>query len=464
MARQSTTKLQISGYRFLVRRMQHALVRGDVRMLDDPLRAQSLSLVAGCVLAVIGLSACAILAFMQPRGALGTAPIVMVRESGALYVRIGDTMHPVLNLASARLIAGTAANPELVSASAIDNARRGPLVGIPGAPDTIAGPLNGDESVWTVCEDASSTTTVIAGQVASHLDARQSALVTARGESAATTYLLSKGRRAEVDLRNPAVVRALKLDGVTPRPVSRALIDALPEAPPITAPHIPGIGSAGPSMMGGFTVGTVVRVTRAGAGEYYVVLEDGVQRIGEVAADLIRFTHSHGRREIVTVAPGVIGSVPILDALPVTTFPDHGGVAGDPVLCTRWTWSSTAGGVNSDVLVGNSLPMDGEDIPVKLAQADDSGPGIDIVLLPHGRSAYVRAVGVTGEGAEIGSRFIVNDFGVVFGVRDEDSAKRLGVTNLPVPAPWPLLARLPRGPELSVEGASVRRDSVRAPS
>ena len=41
----------------------------------------------------------------------------MAQESGALYVRVGDTWHPALNLASARLIAATAANPEPVHES-----------------------------------------------------------------------------------------------------------------------------------------------------------------------------------------------------------------------------------------------------------------------------------------------------------------------------------------------------------
>ena len=109
-----TNRLQVSGYRFLLRRMEHAVVRGDVRMLDDPLRAQSLSLIAGCVLAVIAIAGCAIVAFVRPQGALGSASIVMTRESGALYVRIGDTMHPVLNLSSARLVAGNPSSPEAV--------------------------------------------------------------------------------------------------------------------------------------------------------------------------------------------------------------------------------------------------------------------------------------------------------------------------------------------------------------
>ena len=339
MARQSTTRLHVSGYRFLLRRMEHALVRGDVRMLDDPLRAQALSLISGVILAVIIVVACAVLAFLRPPGALGSAPVVMVRDSGALYVRVGDTVHPVLNLASARLIAGTPANPEAVSAAAIINSKRGPLVGIPGAPATISTPLGEDESGWAVCDDATSTTVIAGNVLGDGLASGRGVLVTPRSESAATTYLLYDGWRAKVDLRNRALVRALKLDGVAPRPVSRALLDATPEAPPIAAPHIPGAGS--PSPLRGFPIGSVVRVARAAAEEYYVVLAQGVQRIGQVAADLIRFTDAQNDRDIATVAPDVIGAVPILDTLRVSAFPERGGVSNDAIVCARWRLSPT---------------------------------------------------------------------------------------------------------------------------
>ena len=74
---------------------------------------------------------------------------------------------------------------------------------------------------------------------------------------------------------------------------------------------------------------------RAEATDYYVVLAGGVQRIGEVAADLIRFTDSQRDRDIITVAPDVIGAVPMVDDLPVTAFPEHGGVAhGRRTVCT----------------------------------------------------------------------------------------------------------------------------------
>ncbi len=294
MTGRTTSGIQISGYRFLVRRMEHALVRGDVRMLDDPLRAQSLSLVAGCVLAAIAVAVCGVLAFLRPSGDVGSATIVIVRESGALYVRIGDTMHPALNLTSARLITGVAQEPELVSMSAVERTKRGALVGIPGAPDTTATPLGADESVWTACDDTTGSTTVLAGQTSAHLDGSQSALVTPQGETAAATYLLYEGRRARLDLRNHAVVRALKLDGVVPRPVSRALLDVLPEAPDIAPPSVPGAGA--PSVLPGVPIGAVMGLTRAGSTEYYVALADGVQRVGEVAADLIRFTYSTATR------------------------------------------------------------------------------------------------------------------------------------------------------------------------
>ncbi|HET6737237.1 type VII secretion protein EccB [Mycobacterium sp.] len=451
-----TTRLQISGYRFLLRRMEHALVRGDVRMLDDPLRAQSLSLIAGCVLAVIAVAGCAILAFVRPQGALGDAPIVMTRQSGALYVRIGDTMHPVLNLASARLITGSPANPEMVGEAAVINAKRGPLVGIPGAPATVDPPLGGDESGWTVCDDGASTT-VIAGAVQGRSGPGLSVLVTPQSESAATTYLLYGGWRARVDLRDHTVVRALGLDGVTPRPVSRALLDAIPEAPQISAPAIPRAGSAGPPSLHRFTVGAVVRVIRAQAKEYYVVLADGVQRIGEVTADLIRFRDSQRGREIITVEPDVIGAVPMVDELPVTTFPERADVADDVVVCGQW-WPAGAG-ANTALLLADSLPLDGGAL-VGLVQDDGKGPNVDGVVIPPGRSAYVRASGITGDGGSAGALYLVNDSGIVFGIHDDDAAKRLGLSGAPGPAPWPVLARLPRGPELGVQAASVVRDSV----
>lgn len=453
MADQPTTRLAASGHRFLLRRMEHALVRRNIAMHDDPLRTQSLSLVAGCVLAAIAVAACAILAFIRPQGTLGSASIVMVRDSGALYVRIGDVLHPVPNLASARIIAGSAANPVVVAEAVIASTERGPSMGIPGAPAAIGTPLAAPS--WMVCD---TDRTVVIVDATDRLDDSRSVLVTPRGEGPATTYLLYDGRRAEVDLRNPAVVRALRLEAVAPVPVSRALLDSVPEVPAIAAPAVDGLGSAGPRSLDGIPVGAVVRVIRADATDYYAVLRDGVQRIGEVAADLIRFTY-RGLDGVPTIAPSAIARTSSVDGLAVGHLPQRArepvGAGSSSAVCAQWRADEGA-----EVLTGKPSI----DAATTLAQADGDGPKVDAVAVPAGRAVDARAVAIVGDDGSAGPRYLISDMGVVYGVHDDDVATRLGLTGSPTPAPWPILAALPRGPELSSEAASIMRDGLMAPS
>ncbi|MEV3901458.1 type VII secretion protein EccB [Mycobacterium sp. NPDC050551] len=458
----TTTRLQVSAHRFLTRRMQHALVRGDVRMLDDPMRTQSLSLTAGAVLAVIAIGGCAVLAFLRPQGPIDGATILAVRESGALYVRIDDTVHPVLNLASARLIAGAADLPMVVSEQAVASARRGPAVGIAGAPASIGTTLPAAESLWNVCDSGDRTIVRVGSpQDAAPFDDTDAVLVAPASESAATTYLLHAGRRAAVDLRDRAVTRALRLEGRTPRQVPRSLIDAIPEDPPIVAPRIPGAGSTGPAALGGYPVGTVVRLARAETAEHYVVLTDGVQRIGEVTADLIRLTVNQPREDIPTIAATALASAPAVETLPVGTFPARVTIADPPVLCARWQAGDGPRQARTTLWRADAVPS-GPGL-VALAQADGKGPAVDAVEVPAGRSLFVCAVGVNGSGGGSGPLYLVTDVGVVFGVRDAQTAQHLGLSAAATPAPWPVLARLPRGPELSRERASVLHDSVAGP-
>lgn len=432
-------------------------------MHDDPLRAQSLALVAGCVAATVAVAACAILAYARPQGTLGSASIAMARETGALYVRVDDTWYPVPNLVSARLISRSAANPVTVQEASVAAAKRGPAMGIPGAPATIGVPLA--PSSWTVC-DADRTTVIVDGVDGERLDGSRSVLVAPRGEAQATTYLLYEGRRAEVDLRNPAVVRALRLEAVAPKPVSRTLLDAVPEVPAIAAPAIPGAGASGAAALPGFAVGSVVRVVRAESIDYYAVLRDGVQRIGEVAADLIRFAYPAGPDAVADVPPAAIAGVRVVDELAVDHLPRRARepLGGDrsPAVCVRWRPEGPDGRAGSEVLTGPPPPH--AERAVRLAQADGDGPHVDAVYVPPGRAADVRAAAVAGGESAGGPRYLVTDLGVLYGLHDDDVAGHLGMTGDPVAAPWPVLAALPRGPELSVEAASVLRDGLSAPS
>lgn len=462
MARRSATRLQLGGQRFLLRRMAHALVRGDARMLDDPLRAQAVAYGAGCALAAIALLMFAVFALVRPGAAPGDAPILMARDTGALYVRVDDTVHPVLNLASARLIAGVPADPVVVDDAAITKLRHGPLVGIPGAPTRLGRPLSLDEMDWALCDVAEPAVTVLLTGRAGHegmarLGGGQALLVSARA-AGSPTYLIADGWRARVDLRDVAVVRALRMEGVSSQPVSQSLLDSVPEAPALEPPVIPGVGSPGPAALGGLTVGTVVQVVRAGAGEYYVVLADGLQRVSRVAADVIRssVTQPHGAPPV--VAADVAADVPVADRLPIARFPDRVLPRARAIVCARWDPRQPDPGTNTTVAMVDSLPEGG----VSLAQADGDGPNIDRVQIPAGRSVLLRAGGVTRGPAVDGPRYLLNDLGVLFGIHDETTAEHLGLAVAAVPAPWPMLAMLPRGPELDGDAASVVRDALPA--
>lgn len=91
MARGQGTQLEASGRRFQMRRLIHALVRGDAAMVDEPIRAQTISYASGWLAGLLAVAVCAVIAIASPAGGLGEAPIVMVRDTGALYVRIGST-------------------------------------------------------------------------------------------------------------------------------------------------------------------------------------------------------------------------------------------------------------------------------------------------------------------------------------------------------------------------------------
>jgi type VII secretion protein EccB len=458
MAWHPATRLEISGHRFLRRRLECALLGIDLRAVNESIRAPAQSLTVGFVLAVLVLAGCLVLALLRPQSRAATAPIVMERQSGALYVRLGDTLHPVLNLASARLIMKTSADPEPMAASAFGSDKLGPLLGIPGAPQFLGKPLEESQSQWTVCDNAERTTVIVGSETQSDVLRRDQALLVTP-TTGGSTYLLFDGRRAVVNPDDAAVARGLGFDGQAPVPVSASLLNLVPETPPITAPRIPDVGKRGPDSLPGFPVGSVLRVARNIGDEYYVVLTDGVQRVGQLAAELIRFSDSQGTRTAVSVAPDVIRAAKSVTRLPVSDFPDRvipQSVAAGTTVCAGWAHAASGGATVAFSLGG--LPVPAGQAPVALAQADGKGPAIDAVYLPPGQVAYVRSTSLSGGDARAGTRYLISDTGVRFGVHDDDAAKDLGLPATIVAAPWPILAKLPAGPDLSRANASVAQD------
>ena len=131
-------------------------------------------------------------------------------------------------------------------------------------------------------------------------------------------------------------------------------------------------------------------------------------------------------------------------------------------MCVHWHSDQVTGRRDSAVLTGT--PALAIDRTTGLAQADGDGPNVDGVAVAAGHGVNARATAIGGDGGATGPRYLVSDMGVVYGIHDDATANHLGLDDSPAPAPWPILAALPRGPELSTEAASVVRDGWSPPS
>src|SRR5271155_5530822 len=150
------TRHQVTGWRFVMRRIASGIALHDTRMLVDPLRTQSRAVLMGVLIVITGLAGCCVFSLIRPNTAAGTNAVLADRSTSALYVRVGDELHPVLNLTSARLIVGRPVNPTSVKSTELDRFPRGNLIGIPGAPERMVQNASHDAN-WTVCDGVSGT-------------------------------------------------------------------------------------------------------------------------------------------------------------------------------------------------------------------------------------------------------------------------------------------------------------------
>ncbi|WP_227998576.1 type VII secretion protein EccB [Nocardia australiensis] len=481
MPSKPTTRWQVSGYRFLVRRMEHALVRRDVRMLHDPMRSQSRAYAAGLVLAIIVLAGCGVLALLRPQDKIGDNKILVGKESGGVYVVIDNVVHPALNLASARLAAGEAAKPAVVKESELGKKARGQLIGIPGAPSSLRFGTDDKGRVWSVCDQLKNdgskdlTTSVVAGdpelgEKASVMGNDKALLVQGKD----STYLVFGNKRAKVKLTERAVTDALGITGETARPIGEGLLNAIPEVPEIKVPEIDDPGGSVNYSVGGHRIGDVVEVPTQ-PDTHYVVLYDGLQQISPLTANIIRNRYKP-TSATTTIDQADKTDAPVSHALQVDSYPPSAPKVieskDQPVSCLSWEPIAAAAD-NKDgnratlsVITGVALPIPDNAKTVPLAQADGSGGNADSVYIPPGTGMYVQSTGIEPDSRRKDSSFYIADTGVRYGIKNNESAKALGMDSeknvKPEPAPWPIVGLLAPGPSMGREEAMVAHDGVAA--
>ncbi|NKY87243.1 type VII secretion protein EccB [Nocardia veterana] len=495
------TKHQISGWRFLLRRIEHALVRRDASMIDDPQRGRSTALSIGIALACVLVAGAAVMAFFKPAKQVGQSDIIADKDSGALFVRLGERLYPALNLTSARLITGSAKNPVQVSRDELARYPRGPWVGIPGAPGVIADSGERDSS-WTVCDTArigaaapvspatglpiaanGAETTVIGGPLTTDGDSirdladDEARLLRQDGH----TWLVYADRdrrvvRASINMTDSAVMLALGLDATAPTvPASKGLIDAIPEVPPLQVPEVPGAGMTS-ALSGGISapVGSVVTVSNPGRGaSYYLVSQNGLVQVSPVVAAIIRNADSRGTVASMTVGPDAVaqnlrpGDWPGTASYPTRPLrlvdPEKAGVT-----CYQWSKGQADANAVTHMLVGRQLPLPAEQqaqvVPLVTAPSSH-GATADAVYMPRNTGRFVQITGDDPGSPLRESLYWISDSGVRYGIgsapgeKTNPNAKALGLSS-PVVAPWNIISLFAVGPMLSVQDARVVHDGI----
>lgn len=394
----STTKAQVSGHQFLTRRVEHGVVLGDVRMISDPLGSRRRAVLFGLIGTVIIAAGSGALAIFAPAVDPGDASILRT-ESGALYVRANDALHPVANEASARLVVGAPEAATKASASVLDGQQRGTPIGIMGAPGIIA-PHPQPELQWSAVHDGD-TVTVVAGTAPAPLLDDHGIL--ARVDS--RMWVVTTAGRAELPPEDTPLGRSMRrrlsisVDTPVWEPPAQ-LLSAVKELPPYRE-------------VGGTLLET--------GGEYWLQQDSGLLPLSELQFDIARDlglpVRSTDPTELLRF-PDAVRQVAELPLAPV--------VWQDP---TR-VWVLGSG---------------------KVALGGETPPGVALAGMATA-SAFagpsIGAVGVdTGHGV-----VLVTDYGTTHRVSTPIDAVALGIVE-PKPAPWPILALLPEGAELSRSAA-----------
>jgi type VII secretion protein EccB len=472
---------QNSGHLFYNRRLRAAITRFSVRMKHDD-RKQQAAVALSIVLVLIGVGWMAMLHFMKPAGLIGQSAIIGDRDTGGVYAKLNGRLYPALNLTSARLAVGNAAAPVWVNATEIARYPAGPLIGIPGVPDSLT-ITSSSTSAWSVCDTAAtrgSGTAPVVTSIAGHLSptSRTAAMSPAQAILAThkgATYVIWGAQRSRIDPTDRSVTFNLGLDpGVTyPIEISNALFDAMPSTEPLVSPKIADAGT--PSRwLPGTAVGSVLE-TRDASGAvngFYVLLPGGVQKITSFVADLLRTGNSQGSPMPTLVAPDKLIHIPVVDVLAVGYYPsgklEFVDTSANPVTCVGWEKRSGDPQARITSFSGGGLPVPGsmDSRVVRLVRDNrdpDSAEANQTLLLPAAANFIAATSGVaTADSPE--SLYWLSPQGVRYGIQsDQRTLRSLGLDpRSAVQAPWPIVRTFAAGPAISRDAALVARDVVPA--
>ncbi|MEU6078493.1 type VII secretion protein EccB [Micromonospora sp. NPDC047074] len=461
-----TQRDQLQAYQFLRRRLVSALQVGDANHPVSPSRRLVIGCALGAAAALLVTAGFGVYGFLRPGANTDwrkPGQVVIEKDTGAAYVMGADgLLHPMLNYASARLLAGgDGTATSRVSSKSLAKAPRGVPLGIPGAPSSLPARDRLLTAPFTVCARTAQgrpagtapVTTALAGvpPVGTEVGAASALLVTGPD---GTGHALVAGRRHRIADRAAAV--ALGYDAARPLPVSAAWLTAVTAGPDLRLITVPEVGADGPRVGDQRTrVGQVLAAATVGTGpRYYLVRADGLRAIGQTEAALVLGNPANraafpggAAREIAVTAADVAQARPVTGA--AVDYPDRlappVAVSGDGLAVC-----ATLDGDRAVVRLGATTGVPAGAAPA----AAGGGSRADEVFVPAGRAAVLRERPTPQ--AALGAVFLLTDQGVRYPVPDGDALRALGYGAVrPTPVPPSVLALFPTGPVL--EPAAAQR-------
>lgn len=451
----------------MTRRIVSALLLGEPETTELPMRRLALAVFGSAMVAAIAFAGVGVYGLIRPGGNRPVEnAIIIERESGAKFLYLQGTLHPVLNYTSARLILATPAPAvRTLSRQSLRDTPRGRPVGIPDAPDSLPARDALLGLPWSVCTAPRSRTTVT---LATHLFAgrapaggtslgdREGLLVSAGSDGAEQLFLLWHDVR--LLLRHNAVLAALGWAGVEPVPVTEAFLNAVPSGPDLSDVPPPEAGTPGPFAAEGRET-TVGQVFRAG-NQYYVMLREGLAPVGEVMA---RLRLASGTRALTEISTAEAGRLLRDGRLEPEGFPDALPELRGPEERPGMACASYRGDGGGRSVVVEAFAEPGPELTVDAGNAPPPRRGTDgvitadRVILPGGHAALVGAVPAPGSTAR-GNLYLVTDQGIKHPLPRADTERVQGSLGYagarPVPVPASILALVPTGPALDPEEAS----------
>jgi type VII secretion protein EccB len=444
-------------HKLMMQRVGLALLQGEPDISESPMRRLSVSAFSGAMVAVLIGAIFGVLALISPSGARGLdagGTLIIERDTGTKYVY--DTnrklMLPVANYASAKLALDNAtAQQRVVSRKSLAKFTRGPMIGIPGAPDSLPDPGHLVKKPWSVCVrdgptaagGTRSVTSLVAGKSVGGrlLGADQAVAVQVGGQS----YVIWHNQRMHMTIP-PA--QASSVTNVQPAPVSQTWLNPIEQGPDFTAPPIGNRGAP----VGGVPKGRSGQVYKVPSGAWYALVSDGFAQISQTQGWLLladpdtkRLAYQGQAAVPLEIDLGTVTSKPssqrLLNPNLPPTVPSF--VRWDPAapLCAVYANTDT-GSISAQLAIGGSLP------DVAVTTSGQSGK-VDQVVLPPGGAALVGVLPSSNQLNAINNWYIVNDAGVCFPLSSKDTAEKLGykVANA-APIPNGVLQLMPSGPTL----------------